>query len=224
MLLFPGGIVVLRELIRRLLLLLILRHVFSLIPASSSSSSRRAIGIVVRIVSLLVTITAVTVLRPGVVLLVVRIKRILSSSAGVGVHNFPKGFWMMNSDVIGGAFFSLPILKSIVQKHKTPRRRRHSGSIDRNSMRHKKLVALRKKKGNGRKKGDARLKARYIYRKDEEEEEMRKTNDEAGFLKGELNSLKKCCASSCHLFRLRYNFLNNIGRQQQQQQQQQQQH
>ena len=56
-------------------------------------------------------------------------------------------------------------------------------------MRHKKLVALRKKKGNGSKKGDARLKARYIYRKDEEEEEMRKTNDE-GFLKGELNSLK----------------------------------
>ena len=212
LLLFPGGIVVLRELIRRLLLLLILRHVFSLIPASSSSSSRRAIGIVVRIVSLLVTITAVvTVLRPGVVLLVVRIKRILSSSAGVGVHNFPKGFWMMNSDVIGGAFFSLPILKSIVQKHKTPRRRRHSGSIDRNSMRHKKLVALRKKKGNSSKKGDARLKARYIYRKDEEEEEMRKTNDEAGFLKGELNSLKKCCASSCHLFRLRYNFLNTTS-------------
>lgn len=93
MLLFPGGIVVLRELIRRLLLLLlILRHVFSLIPASSSSSSRRAIGIVVRIVSLLVTITAVTVLRPGVVLLVVRIKRILSSSAGVGVHISPKDF------------------------------------------------------------------------------------------------------------------------------------
>ena len=91
MLLFPGGIVVLRELIRRLLLLLILRHVFSLIPASSSSS-RRAIGIVVRIVSLLVTITAVTVLRPGVVLLVVRIKRILSSSAGVGVHISPKDF------------------------------------------------------------------------------------------------------------------------------------
>ena len=111
---------------------------------------------------------------------------------------------MMNSDVIGGAFFSLPILKSIVQKHKTPRRRRHSGSIDRNSMRHKKLVALRKKKGNNSSKGDARL-------KDEEEEEMRKTNDEAGFLKGELNSLKKCCASSCHLFRLRYNFLNTTS-------------
>ena len=88
MLLFPGGIVVLRELIRRLL---ILRHVLSLIPASSSSSSRRAIGVVVRIVSLLVTITTVTVLRPGVVLLVVRIKRILSSGVGVGVH-FPKEF------------------------------------------------------------------------------------------------------------------------------------
>ena len=89
MLLFPGGIVVLRELIRRLL---ILRHVLSLIPASSSSSSsRRAIGIVVRIVSLLVTITTVTVLRPGVVLLVVRIKRILSSGVGVVVQ-FPKEF------------------------------------------------------------------------------------------------------------------------------------
>ena len=144
-LLFPGGIVVLRELIRRLLLLLILRHVFSLIPASSSSSSRRAIGIVVRIVSLLVTITAVTVLRPGVVLLVVRIKRILSSSAGVGVHNFPKGFWMMNSDVIGGAFFSLSIPKSIVQKHKTPRRRRHSGSIETRCVTKSSLRSAKKK-------------------------------------------------------------------------------
>jgi len=179
-LLFPGGIVVLRELIRRLLLLLILRHVFSLIPASSSSS-RRAIGIVVRIVSLLVTITAVTVLRPGVVLLVVRIKRILSSSAGVGVHISPKDYEFRCDR--RSVFF--PLNSKINRpKAQNPTTKTALG-IDRNSMRHKKLVALRKKKGNSSK-GDARQST--VYRKDEEEE-MRKTNDE-GFLKGELNSLK----------------------------------
>ena len=146
MLLFPGGIVVLRELIRRLL---ILRHVLSLIPASSSSSSsRRAIGIVVRIVSLLVTITTVTVLRPGVVLLVVRIKRILSSSAGVGVH-FPKDD---EFDVIGGAFFSA---QSIVQR-KAHRKKRTIQTTTKTVFDRSKLDAPRasllRKKG----KGDAR--------------------------------------------------------------------
>ena len=147
MLLFPGGIVVLRELIRRLL---ILRHVLSLIPASSSSSSssRRAIGIVVRIVSLLVTITTVTVLRPGVVLLVVRIKRILSSSAGVGVH-FPKDD---EFDVIGGAFFSA---QSIVQR-KAHRKKRAIQTTTKTVFDRSKLDAPRasllRKKG----KGDAR--------------------------------------------------------------------
>ena len=59
-------------------------------------------------------------------------------------------------------------------KAQNPTTKTALGMIDRNSMRHKKLVALRKKKGNNSSKGDARL-------KDEEEEKMRKTNNEAGF-------------------------------------------
>ena len=176
MLLFPGGIVVLRELIRRLL---ILRHLLSLIPASSASSSRRAIGIVVRIVSLLVTITGVTVLllllrqRPGVVLLVVRIKRILSSSAGVGVH-FPKDD---EFDVIGGAFFSA---QSIVQR-KAHRKKRTTTTttttvLDRSKLDAPPQSSLLRKKG----KGDALQST--VYRKDEEWE-LVSENEEADFLR-----------------------------------------